>query len=138
MVSTITATTANIISRAGAAAFASGLIKAGITTLSSSGAAAKEFGLPATSVETLNYIPALGIRNIGFGASILALLAADHLSVIAAEGGRAAAIVTAVGACVGMGDGLLVRAAGGSGAIGHQVGASLMALSACGIWATAA
>lgn len=67
----------------------------------------------------------------------MALLAAEHFGVIPADGGRAASITTAAGVFVGLGDSALVKMAGGKGALGHQIGASLMALAAVGLWATA-
>ncbi len=129
-------TTANAIFKAGAVAFASALMKIGIDSLTSATSTAN-FGLPAQASETLNYIPVFGIRDLGFGAGIVALLAAEYGGIIPADGGRAASIVIAAGACVGLGDSVIVRLAGGEGALGHRVGASLMALTACGIWATA-
>ena len=129
--------TANTIFKAGATTFAAALMKIGVDSLLSAPSAAKAFGLPATTPQTLNYIAVFGIRDLGFGVAIIALLAAEHFGVILSDGGRAAATVTAAGACVGLGDSVLVRTAGGSGAFGHSVGASLMALTACGLWATA-
>lgn len=129
--------TANTIFKAGTTVFAVALIKIGIDSLRSADTAAKAFGLPATNGETLKYIPVFGIRDLGFGAAIIALLVADHFGVIPASGGRAAAIVTAAGAFVGLGDSVLVRTAGGKEALGHQIGASCMALTAVGLWATA-
>lgn len=116
----------------GAAFFASALAKLGTDSLRSSEIAAKSFGLPASSRETLAYMPVWGIRDLGFGVAILSLLAANWTGVITG-GAKPAALVTGVGACVGLGDSLLVRAAGGKGAGAHAVGASGMLIMAVGL-----
>lgn len=119
--------------RVGAGFFASALVKLGIDSLRSPENAAKAFGLPASNRETLAYMPVWGIRDLGFGASILPLLVVD-MSGLIVGGSRSAAIVTAIGACVGFGDSLLISLAGAPGAIGHAAGASGMALMAAGLW----
>jgi hypothetical protein len=124
---------ANLFFRIGAGFFGSALIKLGLDSLRSPEVAAKEFGLPAMNRETLAYMPVWGIRDLGFGAAILALLAAESSGLISG-GSRPAAIVTAIGSCVGMADSFLVSAAGGQGATGHAIGATGMAAMAFGIW----
>ena len=123
----------NLFFRIGAAFFGSALIRMGSDSLVSAEKAAREFGLPAVSRETLAYMPAWGIRDLGFGAAILALLAADALG-ITTGGPKSAAIVTGIGACVGFGDAVIVSSSGGQGAKDHAVGASGMAVTALGLW----
>lgn len=117
--------------------FGAALMKMGIGALSDQQAAAKGFGLPASTAETLSYMPAWGVRDIGFGLSILTLLGAESAGLIAWDGGKAAALVTALGACVGLADSQIIRLNRGEGAIGHAVGASAMAVSAAGLLMTA-
>ena len=130
---TITYSYQEIIFRAGALVFAAALIKMGIGALTSPESAAVRFGLPASTPDAIAYVPAWGIRDLGFGAAILLLLGADSTGVIS-DGGKATAIVTAAGASVGLADGLYVRSAGGKGALGHVIGASGMAAMALGLW----
>ena len=127
---------ANLAFRLGGTSFGAALSRIGLASLHSPWETAKDFGLPATTSETLAYIPVFGIRDLGFGVAILALLAASATGYIT-DGDRAAAIVTAAGACVGLGDSMIVRAKGGKGAVGHAIGGSVMAVVAAGLWMSA-
>jgi hypothetical protein len=79
-------------------------------------------------------MPVWGIRDLGLGVAILALLAADLSGVIAGRT-KLAAIVTDVAACVRLGDSLLVCSAGEQGADLHATGAFIF-LGAFSPWTT--
>lgn len=129
-----TATYLHTTFRVTTSTFALALIKMGADTLRDPAASAQGFGLPATSAETLAYMPVWGIRDLGFGSAILGVLGAESAGWIASDGGKAASIVTLFAACVGLGDAVIVRARRGRGWVGHAAGASAMGISAVGVW----
>ena len=127
---------ANVAFRTGASLLGGALTGIGISTLTSAQSAAEDFGLPATSKETLAYIPVFGIRDLGFGLSILSLVAAESTGVIPPSNGKATAIATMAGAFVGLSDSLVVYHSGGKTTMKHAIGGFMMFVMALGIWIT--
>lgn len=95
-------------------------------------ALAKSFGLPASNVETVAYVSVSGIREIGFGAAVLLLLAGSSIGFLA-DGDRAAAIVMAVRAGVELADGIIVGSKSRKKAVVQVVGSAVEGAIAVGL-----
>lgn len=125
----------NLLFRAATGLFGCALIKRGITSLKQPEKVAEQFGLPLRSAYAADYVPAMGIREIGTGTTLLVLLVADFTTLIM-DGKRSIALVMAASTIVGIGDGLLVYCRIGKGGFSHFVGSTVLLTIASGLWLT--